>query len=67
VGRLDNCVVLDWRTWTCGSSDESGQLIQRMDRGEFFESYQGPLKLPVTVYIPAWRYYWHDFTWKPSG
>jgi hypothetical protein len=39
-----------------------------MDRGEFTEYFVGSSMLaPDFVYVPAWRYYWQMFTWKPSG
>jgi hypothetical protein len=66
--KLHNCVVQDWRTWTCSSNDPDGQLTQIMDRGEFTENFQpnpSNTPLPEIVYLPAWRYYWHSFTWKP--
>jgi len=70
VTRLEGCAVFNWQTWTCTTGDSDDSMTQVMDRGEFTEYYQpqGPAaSLPGTVYVSAWQYYWHRFTWKPSG
>jgi hypothetical protein len=71
VTRLDGCAVFDWQTWNCTNDTPEGSVTQVMDRGKF-EAYFEPRGeaaewQPGKVYVSAWRYYWHSFTWKPSG
>ncbi len=76
--RLDGCVVKDWDTWQCyvdwhsvenedGSSGRES-VTQTMDRGSYTMSVAsvGPADPSNTVYVPGWRWWWQNLTWKPE-
>jgi hypothetical protein len=64
VERLDGCVVQDRRTWTCTQHFPDGTIMTRaMNDGEFTHfSTDAPPSGYHTVFVSAWRYYWHRFT-----
>src|SRR5262245_50070858 len=68
VERLDGCVVQDWRTWTCTAQYPDGSaMVWAMNEGALAQTnvpHGSDDQIPVPVYLPAWAYYWHRYTWN---
>ena len=69
VQRFDGCVVQDPRTWTCTQHFSDGTTATRaMNDGEFsYFTTDASHSGHDTVFVSAWRYYWHRLNSKSSG
>jgi len=68
VQQYDDCVVQDRRTWTCTQRFPDGsQTVRSMNDGEFTVFKTDDPSPHDTVFVSAWRYYWHRLTSKSSG